>query len=306
MLHQDYWCCQFPYRSFVGFYHRLASIGGLCYKQTCSNRIERVQRSESLTQSSIDPWYRDSPVTDLAMSSDRLIEVASSLRECLDYSKITALPSSLCLTTTRWVAEYRWRSPLKEQRIESELSFCDIKDLSITCTATCGRNNVEHATTFRKLPSTRFAAVDVSWWGASSAFQREKNETCSSDALAHEWQETRKRKSVCLLLGTDVSSALWNAGGAAGCCWNAENAFWLLLKKELLAVVVACAIGDASENRSSVNNCCCCWTGALDVAYWPLDECCCEKKSVSPKPLPLDAVVGALGGNAFGDEESLF
>ncbi len=105
------------------------------------------------------------------------------------------------------------------------------------------------------------------------------------------WLFNRRRKIkqiFDLLFGTEVSKTVWNGG-----CWNAGNVFWLLLKNELFDV---CDGGEANENKSSVNNSC--WT-------FDDDFCCWEKKSVPPKPFPLDVVVVGWV-NAVGDEESLF
>ncbi len=105
----------------------------------------------------------------------------------------------------------------------------------------------------------------------------------------------KNKEEIYLLLGTDVSSTLWN-----DCCWNPGKLFWLL-KNVFVAV---CDGGVASENRSSVNNCCD-WTVVFDVVYWPFEDGCWEKKSVPPKPFPLFVVV-VPEVNALGDEESLF
>lgn len=111
--------------------------------------------------------------------------------------------------------------------------------------------------------------------------------------------------AMYLLLGTAVSSAFWN--GCCGGCWNAGKVVGLLLKNVLLAVWVG---GVASEKRSSVNNCCCWFVVFADgkVGYCPFDDddgggWCWEKKSVSPKPFPLDVVVGALEKSLFYTDE---
>jgi len=112
-------------------------------------------------------------------------------------------------------------------------------------------------------------------------------------------EKPKSENSFYLLLGTVVSRTFWNG------CWKAGNAFWLLLLLLLKNVLVdVCEGGVANENRSSVNNCCWCWT----VVCWPLDDDdgCWEKKSVPPKPFPLDEVVAVAWVNAVGDDESLF